>query len=157
MKHVVWSLLGWKVWSLLWGKLIWALCSPCPCWWQSSIQFWSGFIPVNEVGWIHPNLPAISPTPTLHLAWFLASSFFKPTLLLSSTFDLHVFLGHPRFLFPFTSNSNAFLKTSSLLMASILMPKWFAGSLLNEFKNHPLFTVKYLLLQLVKIYQVTLV
>ena len=25
--------------------------------------------------------------------------------------DLHVFLSHPRFLFPFTSNSNAFLKT----------------------------------------------
>ena len=85
---------------------------------SSSIQFWSGFIPVNEGGRIYTTLPAISPTPTLHLARFFASSFFKPTLLLSfSTCDLHVFLGRPCFLFPFTSNSNAFLKTwpSSLL------------------------------------------
>ena len=84
--------------------------------WSSSIQFWAGFIPVNEGGWIYPTLPGI--TPTLHLARFFASSFFKPTLLLSfSTCDLHVFLGRPRFLFPFTLNSNAFLKTwpSSLL------------------------------------------
>ena len=54
----------------------------------------------------------------LHLAQFNASSFFKPTLLLSfSTCIFHVFLGRPRFLLPFTSNSNAFLKTcpSSLL------------------------------------------
>ena len=66
------------------------------------IQFWSSFIPVNEGGQIYPTLPAISPTPTLHLARFFASSFFKPTLLLSfSTCDLHVFLGRPRFLFPF--------------------------------------------------------
>ena len=45
----------------------------------------------------------------------------KPTLLLSfSTCDLHVFLGRTLFLFPFTSNSNAFLKTwpSSLLNTS---------------------------------------
>ena len=48
---------------------------------SSSIQFWSGFIPVNEGGRIYPTLPAISPTPTLHLAQFFASSFFKPTLL----------------------------------------------------------------------------
>ena len=44
--------------------------------------------------------------------------FFKPTLLLSfSTCTFHVFFAHPRFLLPFTSNSNAFLKTcpSSLL------------------------------------------
>ena len=69
----------------------------------SLIQFWSGFIPVNEGGRIYPTLPAISPTPTLHLAQFFASSF-KPTLLLSfSTCDIHVFLGPPRFLFPFTT------------------------------------------------------
>ena len=59
-----------------------------------SIQFWSGFIPVNEGGRIYLTLSAISPTSTLHLARFFASSFFKPTLLLSfSTCDLHVFLG----------------------------------------------------------------
>ena len=47
----------------------------------------------------------------------MASSFTKPTLLLSSTCVFHVFFGHPRFLLPFTSNSNVFLKTcpSSLL------------------------------------------
>ena len=66
-------------------------------------QFWSGFI---------------SPTPTLHLAWFKASSICKPTLLLSfSTCVFHIFFGRPHFLLPFTSNSSAFLKTcpSSLL------------------------------------------
>ena len=58
---------------------------------SSSIQFWSGFIPVNEGGRIYPILPAISPTPTLYLTRFFASSFFKPTLFLSfSTCDLHV-------------------------------------------------------------------
>ena len=81
---------------------------------SSSIQFWSGFIPVNEGGRIYTTLPAISPTPTLHLARFFASSFFKPTLLLSfSTCDLHVFLGHPRFPLPSTSNSNTFLKKNT--------------------------------------------
>ena len=60
----------------------------------------------------------LSPILTLHLARFNASSFFKPTLLLPlSTCIFHVFLGRPHFLFPFTSNSNTFLKTcpSSLL------------------------------------------
>ena len=45
-------------------------------------------------------------------------SFSKPTLLLSfSICVFHVFFGCPRFLLPFTSSSNAFLKTcpSSLL------------------------------------------
>ena len=79
---------------------------------QSSIPFWSGFVPVNGGGRIHPTLTAISPTPTLHLAQFKASSFSKPTLLLScSTCIFHVFFGYPCFLLPFTSNSNAFLKT----------------------------------------------
>ena len=50
-------------------------------------------------GW--PDLPhsltAISPTQTLHLARFKASSFAKPTLLLSfSTCVFHVFFGRPR-------------------------------------------------------------
>ena len=65
-----------------------------------------------------PTLTAISPMPTLHLARFKASSFSKITLLLSfSTCVFHVFFGRPCFLLPFTSNSNAFLKTcpSSLL------------------------------------------
>ena len=34
-------------------------------------------------GQIYPTLTAISPTPILHLARFMASSFSKPTLLLS--------------------------------------------------------------------------
>ena len=60
---------------------------------SSSIQFWSGFIPVNEGGQIYPTLPAISLTPTIHLAQFFASSFFKPTLLLSlSTIPRYSFL-----------------------------------------------------------------
>ena len=83
-----------------------------------SIQFFSGVIPVNGGGRIYPTLTVISPTPILHLARFMASSFTKPTLLLSfSTCFFHIFFGHPRFLLPFTSNSNAFLKTcpSSLL------------------------------------------
>ena len=33
----------------------------------SSIQFWSGFIPVNGVGQIYPTLTAITQTLTLHL------------------------------------------------------------------------------------------
>ena len=82
---------------------------------QSSIQFWSGFIPVNGGGRIYPTLSAIFLTPTLHLARFMASFFSKPTLLLS--FSTCVFFGRPRFLLPFTSNSNAFHRTcpSSLL------------------------------------------
>ena len=63
----------------------------------------------------------ISPTPTLHLVQFKVSSFSKPTLLLSfSTCIFHDFFGRLRFLLPFTSNSNAFLKTypSSLLNTS---------------------------------------
>ena len=80
---------------------------------ESQFQFWSWFIHVNGGGWIYHTLAAISPTHTLYLARFNASSFFKPTLLLSfSTCIIHVFLGRPCFLFPFTSNSNAFLKTS---------------------------------------------
>ena len=82
-----------------------------------SIQFWSGFIPVNRGGQIYPTLVAISPIPTLHLTRFNASSF-KPTFLLFfSTCIFHVFLSCLQFLFPFTSNSNTFLKTcpSSLL------------------------------------------
>ena len=82
------------------------------------IQFWYGLIPLNGGGQIHPTLTANSPTPTFYLARFKASSFSKPTLLLSfSTFVFHVFFGRPHFLLPFTSNSNAFLKTcpSSLL------------------------------------------
>mgnify|MGYP001792961603 CR=1 FL=1 len=79
---------------------------------SSSIQFWSGFIPVNGGDRIHPTLIAISSTPNLHLARFKASSFSKSTLLLSlSTCSFHVFFGRPRFLLPFNSNSNAFLKT----------------------------------------------
>ena len=50
---------------------------------SSSIQFWSGFILVNGGGQIYPTLAAISPTSTFHLARFMASSFSKPTLLLS--------------------------------------------------------------------------
>ena len=82
------------------------------------IQFWSSFIPIKGGGWIYPNLTAISLTPTLYLAQFKASSFSKPTLLLYfSTWVFHIFFGCPRFLLPFTSNSNVFLKTcpSSLL------------------------------------------
>ena len=82
--------------------------SPC----NQSIQFWSGFIPINGGGGIYPTLTATSPTPTLHLAQFKASSFSKPTLLLSfSTCVFHFFFGRPCFLLPFTSDSNAFLKT----------------------------------------------
>ena len=82
------------------------------------IQFWSRFIPVNEGGRIYPTLTAICPTPTLHLARFMASFFSKPELLLSfSTCVFHVFFGPPRFLLPYTLNCNTFLKTcpSSLL------------------------------------------
>ena len=68
-------------------------------WSLSSIQFWSGFIPVNGGGWIYPTLTAISPTLTLHLAWFMASSFSKPTFFLSFfTCVFHVFFGHPCYL-----------------------------------------------------------
>ena len=77
-----------------------------------SIQFWSGFIPVNGGGWIYPTLIAISPMPTLHFAQFKASSFSKPTLLLSfTTCIFHIFFGRHCFLLPFTSNSNFFLQT----------------------------------------------
>ena len=85
---------------------------------HSFMQFWSRFIPVNSGGHIYPTLTAISLTPTFHLVPFMASSFSKPTLLLSfSTCVFHIFFGRPCFLLPFTSNSNAFLKTcpSSLL------------------------------------------
>ena len=78
-------------------------------------NFDPGFIPLAG---IYPTLTAISPTPTLHLARFKVSSFSKPTLLLSfSTCIFHAFFGCPHFLLPFTSNSNAFVKTcpSSLL------------------------------------------
>ena len=69
----------------------------------SSTQFWAGFIPVNGGGRIYSTLIAISPTPTLHLTRFKASSFSKPTLLLAlSTCIFHVFLGRPRHLLPFT-------------------------------------------------------
>ena len=91
--------------------------TPLICWYisrksSSSIQFWSGFIPVNRGGRIDLTLTAISPTPTLHLTQFMASSFSKTTLLLSfSTYVFHVFFCCPCFLLPFTSNSNAFLKT----------------------------------------------
>ena len=68
---------------------------------SQSIQFWSGFIPINGNGLIYPTLTAISPTTTLHLTRFMASSFSKTTLLLSfSTCVFHVFFGHPRFLLP---------------------------------------------------------
>ena len=70
-----------------------------------------------EGGRIYTILTAICSTPTLHLTRFMASSP-KPTLLLCfSTCIFHVFFGSPRFIFPFTSNSNAFHKTcpSSLL------------------------------------------
>ena len=61
----------------------------------------SGFIPVNGGDRIYPSLTAISPTPTFHLARFMASCFSKPTLLLSfSTSVFHVFFGRPRFLLP---------------------------------------------------------
>mgnify|MGYP001794911234 FL=1 len=50
---------------------------------NQSIQFWSGFVLVSGGGQIYPTLTAISPIPTLHLAWFIASFFSKPTLLLS--------------------------------------------------------------------------
>ena len=79
---------------------------------NQSIQFWSGFIPINGGGQIYPTLTAISPTPTFHLAQFMTFSFSKWTLLLSfSTCVFHVFFGCPRFLLPFTSNSKAYLKT----------------------------------------------
>ena len=81
-------------------------------WWV--ITFEINLIPIviraypRKWGWLDP-------TPTLHLARFNASSIFKPTLLLSfSTCIFHVFLGRPHFLFPFTSNSNTFLKTCPL-------------------------------------------
>ena len=54
---------------------------------HQSVQFWSGFIPVNGSVRIYPTLTAISSTPTLHLVRFKASSFSKPTLLLSSSFS----------------------------------------------------------------------
>ena len=89
------------------------------------IQFWSGFIPVNGDGWIYPTLTAISSTPTLHLARLKVSS--KPTLLLFSfsTCVFLVFFGRPRFLLPFTSNSNAFLKTCPSSLLQILYFCWF--------------------------------
>ena len=63
--------------------------------------------------WVYPRkqiystITAISPTPTLHLARFMASSS-KPTLLLSfSTCVFQVFFGRPCFLLPIISNSNS--------------------------------------------------
>ena len=80
-----WNPSGWS-----WRDHCWRPPWRCLAWLRTTslvIQFWSGFIPVNESGRIYPTLPAIS--PTLHLARFFASSFFKPTLLLSfSTCDL---------------------------------------------------------------------
>ena len=81
-----------------------------------SIKFWSRlqYIPINGGGQIYRGLTAISPNPTLHLARFKASSFSKPTLLLSfSTCVFHIFFGCFHFLLPFTSNSNTFFKTCS--------------------------------------------
>ena len=73
------------------------------------MKFWSGLIPVNRGGWIYSTLTAISPISTLHLARFMASSFSKPTLLLSFvTCVFHVLFGCPCFLFPFTSNLHLF-------------------------------------------------
>ena len=87
----------WKILDIL-GLLYWRESN-------QSIQFWSGFIPINGSGWIYPTLTAISPTPTLHVARFMSSSISKLTLLLSfSTCVLHVFFGRPRFLLPFISN-----------------------------------------------------
>ena len=50
---------------------------------NQSIQFWFRLIPVNGDGRIYPALTEISLTSTFHLARFMASSFSKPTLLLS--------------------------------------------------------------------------
>ena len=81
---------------------------------QSSINL--RFIPVNGGGQIYLTLTAISPTSTLHLAQFMASSFSKPTLLLSfSTCLFHFFFGLPCFLLLFTSNSNTFLKIMPII------------------------------------------
>ena len=101
---------------------------------SSSIQFLSGFIPINRGGCIYPTLMANSPTPTLHLARFIAFFFSKPSLLLSfSTCVFHVFFGCPRFLLPFNSNSNAFLKTcpSSLLNKCLCHLTPFAFAICN--------------------------
>ena len=63
----------------------------CTFFHNNSIQFWSRFIPVNRGDRIYPTLRAISPTATLHLVRFEASSFSKPTLLLSySTYTFQV-------------------------------------------------------------------
>ena len=79
---------------------------------NQSNHFWSGLNPINWCNPIYPTLTAISPTPTLYLTQFKASSFSKPTLLLSFfTCIFHIIFGHPCFLLPFTSNSNSFLKT----------------------------------------------
>ena len=72
---------------------------------SSSIQFSSGFIPINGGGYIYPILTAISLTPNLHLTRFKASSFSKPTLLLSfSTCVFHVF-------FMYLFNLNIFVRS----------------------------------------------
>ena len=82
----------------------------------------SRFIPINGDGQIYPLLPAISPTPTLHLAQFMASFFSKPTLLLSfSTCIFHVLFGCPSFLLLFTSHSKMLL---NMFVIKLTYLKW---------------------------------
>ena len=72
--------------------------------------------PLNRGGQIYPTLTVIFPTPTLHLARFMASSFSKLTLLLSfSTCIFHNFFGCPCFLLPFTSNSQSFSQNMPII------------------------------------------
>ena len=93
------------IYSRIWKK--WGVCPSS----SSSIQFWSGFIPVNEGGWIYPsNLShSHSPSHLIHGILFFHTN--TLALLLHLRSPCLNSLGRPRFLFPFTSNSNAFLKT----------------------------------------------
>ena len=104
---------------------------------SSSSNFWSGFLPINGGGRIYPTLTAIFPTPTLHLARFKASSFSKPTLLLS--FSTCIF-------------------TSSLVILASSCPTVQTSTLFSKYAHHPSSThactislhLEYLLLEKIK-------
>ena len=89
----------------------------CILWFNSNSNFNLIRVYSRKQGWLDLPDPGSNLSNSHSPSRSNASSFFKPTLLLSfSTCIFHVF-GCPRFLLPFTSNSNAFLKTcpSSLL------------------------------------------
>ena len=82
-------------------------------------QFWSGFVPVDEGGWIHPISDMTIFTPFRHFDRLRASSFFKLIFLISSsTWFFQGFLGCPLVIWPSTLKHNTFLMLIGFKLAT---------------------------------------